>query len=423
MNIFSKTNYIQGGCRMKGKILGWTMLVLFALCGFLAAANAEEIKIGALLSITGSISSSGQESDAALKIAVKDINDYLTSIKCKKRIKLVVLDTKADPDVALSKLQELAKDGIKFVIGPMTSGEVEKCKSYADKNGIILVSQSSTAPTLAIPNDNVFRLVPDDEQQAEVIAKLMWKDEIKFIVPIWRNDLWGNNLATATEKQFKKLGGQIGTDVKYDTKSTTFSAQLKNLNSQVESAIKRYGADAVGVYLISLNEVTTMFKEAKKYSALSKVKWYGSDGTALVDVIVQDSEVAEFAKQVRFVSPLYCGDITEERFRVGKRVEAKIGRKPDSYAYTAYDALWIITTSIMFVGETGDLKTFKKAIEKTANTYYGVTGWTALNEAGDRDNGNYSFWAVKKMDGSYKWDNIAKFIYDPALEGIVIYLK
>ena len=407
---------------MKGRIF-YLIGAILSLSFFTHSIYAGEIKIGALVSISGSISSSGQESKAALDIASNDINDYLRSIGSEEQVELITFDTKASPDVALAKLKELADQGIKIVIGPMTSSEVEKCKSFADKNGIILISQSSTAPTLAIPNDNVFRLVPDDEQQAEVVAKLMEKDEIRFIIPFWRDDLWGNNLVSATKSQFTAIGGKVGKDVKYDVKTTDFSSKLKELNSEVEKAIKMYGNNGVGVYLISLNEVSDIFKEAQKYDALSKVKWYGSDGTALADVLVGDKDVAAFAQKVRFINPLYSGDITEARFRVGERVKAKLGRKPDSYAYAAYDALWIATTSIIMTGNTDDIKALKTAINKTANTYYGVTGWTALNEAGDRDNGNYSFWAVEKINGAFKWDNIAKFVYDPALEGIVIYLK
>ena len=85
--------------------------------------------------------------------------------------------------------------GIRIVLGPDSSAEVEAVKAYADENGILLISPSSTAISLAIPGDNVFRFVPDDTQQAETIATLMWEDGIRAVIPIWRGDTWGDDLA------------------------------------------------------------------------------------------------------------------------------------------------------------------------------------------------------------------------------------
>jgi len=67
-------------------------------------------------------------------------------------------------------LKDLASKGIRIVIGPSTSAELEAIKDYANNNGSILLSPSSTAPLLAIPGDNIFRLVPDDTHQAEAIT-------------------------------------------------------------------------------------------------------------------------------------------------------------------------------------------------------------------------------------------------------------
>jgi hypothetical protein len=32
-----------------------------------------------------------------------------------------------------------------------------------------------------------------------------------------------------------------------------------------------------------------------------------------------------------------------------------------------------------------------------------VTGSTALDAAGDRDNGDFDFWAVRRHNGNYRW--------------------
>jgi branched-chain amino acid transport system substrate-binding protein len=83
---------------------------------------------------------------------------------------------------------------VRIVIGPATSAAVKAVKDFADENDVLLISHSSTAPSLAIAGDNLFRFVPEDRQQGEAIAKKMWNDGIPIVVPMWRNDIYGNEL-------------------------------------------------------------------------------------------------------------------------------------------------------------------------------------------------------------------------------------
>lgn len=107
------------------------------------------------------------------------------------------------------KLQAHAARGIKFVAGPLSSREVRNLKTYADENNILVVSQSSTAVDLAVPGDNIVRLIPDDRKQGPALARLMWDAGVKFYVPIWRGDTYGDGLKESTEVSFKRLGGSV----------------------------------------------------------------------------------------------------------------------------------------------------------------------------------------------------------------------
>ena len=46
-------------------------------------------------------------------------------------------------------------------------------KPFADANNILVISQGSTASSLAIPNDNIFRFCPNDIREADAIVALM----------------------------------------------------------------------------------------------------------------------------------------------------------------------------------------------------------------------------------------------------------
>ena len=91
--------------------------------------------------------------------------------------------TEIKPDVALAKVKKLVGNGIRIIIGPQTSSELKKIKEYVDNNDVLLISQSSTAPSLS-QKDNIFRLLQSDNNQGKQIAEKMWSDGIRVVVPI-----------------------------------------------------------------------------------------------------------------------------------------------------------------------------------------------------------------------------------------------
>ena len=95
------------------------------------------------------------------------LNEDLPPTNSSIRFNIVVQDTESDPTISLEKLKLLTENGIRIVIGPATSANVEAIKDYADKNDIIIMSHSSTAPSLAVAGDNLFRFVPNNSKLAE----------------------------------------------------------------------------------------------------------------------------------------------------------------------------------------------------------------------------------------------------------------
>jgi branched-chain amino acid transport system substrate-binding protein len=385
--------------------------------------SKHPVTLGALLSINGASSSVGESEEAGLRLAVRDVNDYFSKTNSDVRIGLVVEDTHTDPSRSLEELKDLASKGIKIVIGPSTSAELQAIKDYANNNGIILLSPSSTAPLLAIPGDNIFRLVPDDTHQAEAITTQMWKDGIRVVVPIWRTDVYGNDLVSTMKVDFKKLGGTVIDGVGYFPPIGHFSTslnrinliiwnqQLSSLSSKLIQAIAQYGADKVGVYLVAFDEVVPILIQAQDHPEFSRVKWYGSDGTALNNGLIKNFDAAIFAEKTAFLNPIYSvqpNNTNSIRYNhVQSEIQNMIGRIPRSYASVAYDSLWLAALTENAALRTmmpNDVNFLKKTFVHIADSYSGITGHTALNAAGDRSSGNYDFWAIKQgSNGAFTW--------------------
>jgi ABC-type branched-subunit amino acid transport system substrate-binding protein len=391
--------------------------------------GANTILIGALLPLTGTLSSFGESAEASLRLAVDDVNNQLAKSGSSSRVGLVIEDTKTDPNVAREKIIDLASKGIRIVIGPSTSAAVAAVKEYADENGILIVSSSSTAPSLAIPNDNVFRFVPDDTYQAEALAKKMWDEGTRVVIPIWRTDVFGNNLQSLLKEKFEKLGGKVVDGIGYDPPVGDFAAslhrinfivweqELKALTQKVNDAVKQYGADKAGVYIVAFDEIVPIMIQANRHQELQSVRWYGSDGSAQNDGLTKNIEAAEFAVKTNFLNPIYSVNASDSFKELEARIVEEIGSAPRTYAEVAYDEFWVAALTLNNYTGTpqDDIGPLRQAFINTANMYIGVTGRTELNDAGDRKYAPYDFWAVRpahKDDankGSFEWTSVAAY--------------
>lgn len=397
-----------------GIVIGYAIGYFTAAPGPVAPAPAPEVglrgevPIGALLPLTGGLASYGENDKAALEFAEKEINEWLKSMGKGWYIKLYVEDSATDPKTAYDKLMALHARGIKFVIGPMASIEVSEVKSYADANEILIISQSSTSPALAIPGDWVFRYVPCDLVQGPAAAKVAYDQGIRYMVQVWRGDTYGDGLAKATKDAFLKLlkeKGEVGDvieGVRYPPDAREFSAEAAKVASVVEDLVSKYGKEKVGVYLVGFEEATAFMAVAKGYPILSEVKWVGSDGTAGIAPLVKERDLAEMAVKTEFLNPIAKPVETPHTIRVRNAVIEKLGRAPEPYAYGAYDALWTIAIALNLVDKY-DSKAVKAILPEVVKRYYGALGNFELNDAGDIGVADYELWVVWPTDTGYEW--------------------
>ncbi|HEX6573752.1 MAG TPA: ABC transporter substrate-binding protein, partial [Gemmatimonadaceae bacterium] len=241
----------------------------------------QEITLGGLFSLTGNWATLGVTSKAAMEIGIEDVNAYLATGTSGYSFKANIQDTKLEPATALTQLTAMKGQGIEVVIGPQSSAEVAAIKQYVNDNSMLLISQSSTAGSLAIAGDNVFRLTPSDTLEAVALVGVMKADNQKTIIPFWRNDAGNVGLQVATRALFGQVG-TVSTGVQYEPTVTDFTAALASLKTQVQAAITARGGTAgVAVAHAGFDEVVQIMQAASADPVLGSVRWYGTDGTAL----------------------------------------------------------------------------------------------------------------------------------------------
>ena len=306
------------------------------------------VKIGVLATLTGSGFSLGRNTVAALQIAARDLKNIGPQYR-PVQFRLLVRDTQHDPSRALEAIQDLNARGVKIIIGPQTSSEVAMIKPFADAHNILVISQGSTASSLAIPGDNIFRFCPNDRREAEALVALLQHDGIRAIVPLWRNDAGNNGLHDSVQIRFQALGGTVASGFRYEPTNTNFSPATNSVASQITSLIAGgISPSSVAVYLAAFDEVVDVFHSAQGNPTLENTGWYGSDGVALSAALTGDSSAAGFAASVGYPNPIFgLPDALRNRWQpIADAIEARTGITPDAFALSTYDALFVVEPGV-----------------------------------------------------------------------------
>jgi branched-chain amino acid transport system substrate-binding protein len=405
--------------------LAIVMLIVGLVVGLFAApvvlqptvGLSGEVKLGAILSLTGDLATFGENEQLAAEFAAEQVNDLLEDMGADWTLVIVPEDTQTDPDIALEKVESLAARGIQLIIGPLSSAEVRSIKSYCDANKILTISQSSTAPDMAIAGDYIFRFCPTDKGgQGPALGRIMWDDGKEYIIPVTRNDAWGIGLKNAAKTKFEALGGTFLEGIDYDPEVAEFTTEAALLASQVDTAITTYGADKVSVLNIAFEEVVPFMTACLEHDVLDDVYWYGSDGTATSAAMIEDTDVKSFAIDIGYPCTIFAPTQSEKWEMVHDYGMAELGRDLDSYSYAIYDIVWAYALSLLAVDEY-DAEAVKEVLPTITESMFGASGWITLDEAGDREAGNYDIWQISAT--TQDWEITGQYIL--ATDSVVWY--
>ena len=394
------------------------LAVLAALSGTALAQTGDSqaldgtVRIGALVPLSGDGSANGADVSVSLELAEAAFNRYLQESGVEWTLDITVEDTSTSPVVALEKLTGLKAKGISAVVGTYSSAELHNVKGYADSNEMLLISFGSTSPSLAIPGDSIYRFVPDDTKQAPAIARLLAESGITNVIPIWREDVWGNGLMEETRASFTGLGGVVDAGIGYNPKAAEFSVAVSLLSDLVARHIDDVGADRVAVLIVSFSEITNLAQTASEYDNLDQVRWFGTSAIAKESSLADDPIASRFLATTGLAATQFAASDNPRYEAVRTDIVEIVGREPVIYAFTAYDAVWAIGLSILATGST-DASPIAAALPGVLEDYDAALGRIVLNEAGDLDKSIYEVWQL----GESGWH--LESVYDPESDSII----
>lgn len=372
-------------------------------------AYNQKISIGALLPLSGAGASPGEAGLEGVMLALNDLRAYLDQNNPSWSVDILVEDTQTDTLVALEKYNIMKTKGIKMIIGPFSSAVLKSLKPYADRDSILLISPASIASSLSEANDNIFRLLPDVTSQGEAMNALLLDEGIELIIPVVRDDIWGKELLEATSSHFISAGFETANSLLYKPDEFNPNTLIQQLSQTLSDELAKKEAQKIGIYMLTYGEGYDLLKAAKGIPQLAEVKWFGNSAFAENNSIIADFETANFAADRDFLCPSFGLDPVAKSIwePIQTELESKMNRKPEIYAYTSYDAVWLIAKTYMQTHNSQNTQILKQSFNTQARQYIGASGWTKLNNAGDRDIASYDFWGLSSNANSAFWENKA----------------
>ncbi|ACL17733.1 ABC transporter substrate-binding protein [Methanosphaerula palustris] len=392
----------------------WPIIIavlLLLLGGFVVAEDqmqtnqTQTIVIGGLLPLSGNASAQGPSYKAAMELAAEDLNAKYATLGLPYQVRLRIADTGSDPDVAKKLGTEMIRDGIHFIIGPLSSAEMTALEETATQSHTILIGFGSTAPGLTSQNNTIVRLCPDDTIQAQALQGLFKKENYSTIIPVVRNDIYGQKFYEILDNLSENGTFTLTDPIYYEPGTASFNTTIEEITRDVHD-VPSHSRSAVLV--LGFDETADILNAASQSSELGSLSWVGTDGIALSDSVLKNRNVAAFAAKTNFTATIYGEMENEPKFMdFSKRIQNISGLKPTPYAVVIDDAVQLAALTEM----TGKGITDKRPLFlDNADHFYGVSGYTFLTESGDRRYTNIDFWRVKDKGGDYSWTKIGRFV-------------
>jgi len=326
----------------------------------------EEIKIGAILPLSGEGAKYGVATKRGIDLALKEINE--NGGVHKRKITIIYEDDRGEPTSGVSAITKLIQiDKVPCILGPIYSSVALAVAPIAEKNKTVLLSPAASAPALTKAGDYIFRNVLSDLYEASALAKYAYTSlGLRRVSILYINNDFGLGHKESFKSEFESLGGKIISTESFEQDATDFRTQLTKL----------YKENPEAVFLIGYREMGRVLRQSAELGFhLRFISFSMFEDPEILKIAGNAAEGVYYSLQT--FDPQSPEPVVKkfvENFRVAYHQDA------DIFAGLGYDAMKLLAVAL----EKGGLNS-----EKIKSTLYqikdfpGVTGKTSFDQNGD----------------------------------------
>jgi len=198
---------------------------LLAMTG---AAQAEPLRVGALMPMTSDLQAYGESSRNGVELAIDEIN--AAGGVMGEPVVLEVSDTQTEPQSGVDAAQRLVSvQNVSAIVGALSSGvTIPVASSVTSVEGVPQISNASTSPVMTDLDDNdfLFRTTPSDAFQGVALAAVARDEGVDQVAVLYINNDYGEGLANAFSDAFESAGGEVVGSAGYEPGLASYRGDL-----------------------------------------------------------------------------------------------------------------------------------------------------------------------------------------------------
>jgi branched-chain amino acid transport system substrate-binding protein len=352
---------------MKKIWIGILIVIIVALATALIIAQpkkeSEEIKIGAVLPLTGPSGYIGEAIKNGMILALDETSNNKT------KSEIIFEDSKGETKIGVNAFKKLTEsDNINICVAALSS-VVNPIIPLADNKQIPLIATVVSAEGIAKKSSWVFRFFTKAEIDAKVMAEYAYKSlNLKEIVILHVQDDFGISYAKIFKQVFENLGGKVVGVENFQFGESDFRTVL--------SKIKSFKFD--GVYILSYaNNLAIIPKQMKELGIKATIL---SIGTIAQDFVIKQAPDA--IEGIYYTTTAFdiSNPATDEMKKFVTLYKEKFNQNPEYFEVFGYDIAKIISQIVRNTGS--DEKEIRDSL-LALHGYKGAAGEISVDKSGE----------------------------------------
>ncbi len=291
-------------------------------------AAVQEIVIGAIYPLSGSLAATGVDLKNAVELAADIVNnEYDLNLPLAKsaglpnlggaKIRLVFGDHEADPEKGAAEAERLiTTENVVALVGSYNSAVTATASQVAEREGVPFLNPESTSPTLTERGFQwFFRTTPFDKLFAENFYQFL--DDMKAkgydvsnVAILNENTLWGTDVAKLENQFAEQYGYNVVANIPYEAKASDVSSEVQKLKAAGDAVLLQssYVSDAI-LYMQTYKQLdyapTAIIAMDAGFIASEFVQTLGDDANYILSREVWALDLASTKPIVKAVNDLY----------------------------------------------------------------------------------------------------------------------
>ena len=354
------------------KIVVGLLIALVAAVGLFStykekdSQNQATIKIGAVVSMSGAASATGESLKQGIDFAIADLK------KDGLNVEVIYQDDKTEPKEVVSATNNLKLQNVDGIVGPTWGYLADTMAPVIDEAKIVTITPANSSEYVSGKSPYLFFGNIKNSTSQGVVGEYIKANNVKRIIFVGTQGSWSDTLLDSTKVAASKNGAEI-----VYSEIIPFGSATTSLET-VFAKFNEYNPDLI---------ISSIYEDPGTVKLFSKVQQVNP---SLPVVAITESARKIFENKLVVIQPennfyIAAPKISKD-FR--DRYYKEYGKYPSTYADRAYDSVMIIAKGMQKKGE----KTLVEYIK--SSTYKGEAGEYKFDANNDSNSG---VWELQKQ--------------------------